>query len=88
LRELTVARESLSAQLADLLDAPLRPTSAHTSEATRPLFAQVRRGGFKLGRHYRLSAPISYVLGEDHPDTLVTASTGGYVVSDGWRHDL
>ncbi len=31
---------------------------------------------------------VSYVLGEDHSDTLVAASTGGYVVSGGLRHDL
>jgi len=57
-RELAVARESLSAQqLAELLDASLRPrvpdlrTYLRGNEA---LFAQVRRGGFELGRHYRL----------------------------------
>lgn len=58
LRELAVAPESLSAQqLADLLDASLRPQVADFRAYLRgneALFAQVRRGGFELGRHYRL----------------------------------
>jgi hypothetical protein len=58
LRELAVAPESLSAQqLAALLDAPLRPRVADLRAYLRgneSLFAQVRRGGFELGRNYRL----------------------------------
>lgn len=59
MRELAIAPESLSAQqLADLLDAPLRPRMADLRAYlwdNDALFAQVRRGGFELGRHYRLS---------------------------------
>jgi hypothetical protein len=59
LRELAAAPESLSAQqLADLLDAPLRPRVADLRSYLRgndALFAQVRRGGFELGRHYQLA---------------------------------
>jgi hypothetical protein len=59
LRELAVAPESLSAQhLAGLLDVPLRPGIADLRAYLRgneAMFAQVRRGGYELGRHYRLS---------------------------------
>jgi hypothetical protein len=58
LRELAVAPESLSAQqLADKIDASLRPKVADLRAYLRgneALFAQARRGGFELGRHYRL----------------------------------
>ena len=58
LRELAVAPESLSAQqLADLLDAPLRPRVADLRAYLRgneALFTGPP-GGFELGPHYRLS---------------------------------
>ena len=59
LRELALADDSLSAQqLADLLDEPVRPPVArlraflHANDQT--VVAEVRRGGFVLGRHCRL----------------------------------
>ena len=62
LRELAISPESLSAQqLADLLDPPRRPPVAELRAFLRAndetLFAQVRRGGFVLGRHYKLRNP-------------------------------
>jgi hypothetical protein len=58
MRELAVAPESLFAQqLADLLDASMRPRVANLRAYFRgndALFAQARHGGFELGRHYRL----------------------------------
>lgn len=59
LRKLAMSEESLSAQqLADLLDPPPRPPVAQLRAFLRAndqtLFAQVRRGGFVLGRHYEL----------------------------------
>lgn len=57
-RELAVAPESLSAQqLAELLDASARPAVTDLRaylRANDKLFAQVRRGGFVVGRHYTL----------------------------------
>jgi hypothetical protein len=62
LRELAMSEESLSAQqIADLLDQRLSPPSAEIRAYLRAnektLFAQVRRGGFVLGRHYQLPEP-------------------------------
>jgi hypothetical protein len=58
LRELAISRESLSAQqLAELVDPSLRPSVANLRaylKANDTLFAQVRRGGFVQGRHYKL----------------------------------
>jgi hypothetical protein len=68
LRELAMSEESLSAQqLADLLDPPLRPPVAEIRAYLRAndktLFAQVRRGGFALGRHYQLPEPVAPASG-------------------------
>jgi hypothetical protein len=62
LRELAMSQESLSAQqLAELIDPSLRPSvadlRAHLRANDTTLFTQVRRGGFVLGRHYKLGAP-------------------------------
>ncbi len=61
LRELAMSEESLSAQqLADLLDPSLKPPVGEIRaylRANEPLFPQVRRGGFVLGRHYTLPEP-------------------------------
>jgi hypothetical protein len=62
LRELAMSEESLSAQqLADLLAPPQRPPVAELRAFLRRndemLFMQVRRGGFVLGRHYKLRDP-------------------------------
>jgi hypothetical protein len=62
LRELAMSDESLSAQqIADLLDQRLKPPVAEIRGYLRAndktLFAQVRRGGFVLGRHYQLPQP-------------------------------
>lgn len=58
LRELALSPESLSAQqLADLIDSALRPQVAELRaymRANDTVFNQVRRGGFALGRHYKL----------------------------------
>lgn len=59
LRELAMSQESLSAQqLAELLDPSLRPSvadlRAYLRTNDKTLFTQVRRGGFVLGRHYKL----------------------------------
>jgi hypothetical protein len=59
LRELALADESLSAaQLAELVDPSVRPPvadlRAFLREHDTTVFSQVRRGGFVLGRHYRL----------------------------------
>jgi hypothetical protein len=59
LRELALSDESLSAQqLAELLDEPVRPPVASLRAFLRTnsetVFAEVRRGGFALGRHYTL----------------------------------
>lgn len=59
LREMALSSESLSAQqIVDLLDEEARPSVAdlraylHANDKT--MFAEVRRGGFKLGRHCSL----------------------------------
>jgi hypothetical protein len=62
LRELAMSPESLSAQqLAELLDPSLMPSvadlRAYLRANDKTLFTQVRRGGFVLGRHYKLAEP-------------------------------
>jgi hypothetical protein len=59
LRELARSGESLSAQqLAEVLDEPVRPPVASCGTFLcandKSVFAEVRRGGFVIGRHYRL----------------------------------
>jgi hypothetical protein len=58
LRELARSPESLSVQqLADQLDASVRPPVADLRaylRANDTVFAQVRRGGFVLGRRYTI----------------------------------
>jgi hypothetical protein len=54
-----MTQESLSAQqLAELIDPSVRPSVADLRACLRAkdktLFTQVRRGGFALGRHYKL----------------------------------
>lgn len=60
LRELALSPESLSAaQVAELLDPKVRPSvadiRAFLREHDHAVFRQVRRGGFVLGGHYRLT---------------------------------
>jgi hypothetical protein len=60
IREFALASESLSVQqLAEKLDSEVRPSVERLRAFLRcndeTAFAQVRRGGFELGRHYAIN---------------------------------
>jgi hypothetical protein len=81
-RELTVAPESLSAQLADLLAAVLPPQGRCppriSARQRDPGSLKSAAAGSSAAGTAGCLLPIGDVLGEDHhPGTLVTASTGG-----------